>query len=58
MIPTAIVTDVESLIGHYHRENSGVRCTTWSDPAVWWARPEEMERVSCREKTCNHYDYG
>jgi hypothetical protein len=58
MIPTAIVTDVEPLIGHYHGENSGVSRAARSDPAVWWARPKEMERISCGEKPRDDYDYG
>jgi hypothetical protein len=58
MIPTAIVTDVDSLIRHYHRENGGVSRTSRSDPTVWEAPPEEMERISCGEKTRDDYDYG
>jgi hypothetical protein len=57
MISAAIVTDVDSLISHYHCKNSGVSRTTRSDPAVWWAGPEEMERISCGEKTRDDYDH-
>jgi hypothetical protein len=57
MIPTAIVTDVHSLVGHYHRENSGVSRATRSGPTVWQAPPEKMERISCGEKTRDYYDY-
>jgi hypothetical protein len=58
MISTAIVTDVESLISHYHRKNSRVSSTARSDPAVWSARPEEMESISCGEKSREDYDHG
>jgi hypothetical protein len=57
-VSTAIVTDVDSLIRHYHRKDSGVSRTTRSDPAVWWARSEEMERISCGEKPRDNYDHG
>lgn len=47
MISTAVVTDVDSLISHYHRKNGGVGRPTRSGPTVRSAPPEEMERVSC-----------
>jgi len=58
MIPTAIVTDVHSLIGHDHRENSGVSRATRSGPTAWRTLPEEMESVSGGEETRDYYDYG
>ena len=58
MISTAIVTDIDSRISHYHRKNSGVSRATRSDPTVWRPGPEQMERIRCREKPRDHYDHG
>ena len=58
MISAPIVTDVDSLIGHYHSKNGGVSRTTRSGPTVWWAWPEEMERVGRGEKTRDDYEHG
>ena len=58
MVSTAIVTDVDSLVSHYHRKNSGVSRAARSGPTVWWAGPEEMERINCGEKSPDDYDHG
>ena len=57
MIPTAVVTDVDSFISHEHRKNSGVSRPTRSRPTVW-RTSEEMEHISNREKPRYDYDDG
>jgi hypothetical protein len=58
MISTSIEAYIESFVCHYDRKYRSISRTAWSDPTVWRARPEKMERISCGEKTRNNYDDG
>src|SRR5437870_4395307 len=57
MKPTAIESHVQSFICHHDRKHRSISGANWSDPTVWWARPEQMKRISSGEKTCDNHDY-
>jgi hypothetical protein len=58
MKSTAVEAYIQPFICHYDRKNRRTSRTCRSDPTVWRAGPEKVERISSGEKTRDNYDYG